>query len=135
MEKDTDLPLPAIRDNVMQKYHDAELLTRHGRYANAIYLCGYCIELSLKYCIAAHLNWPAYQTGGKLKFLKSHDLDLLVALTGREMDIKKRSSWAIANTWNETRRYEDPSLACKEDALGMLAAAKEFVEELCEVSI
>ena len=131
----SDLPLPAIRENVIQKYRDAELLVQHGRYANAIYLCGYCIELALKYRIATHLNWPAYQTGGKLRFLKTHDLDLLVALTGQDMALKKRPAWTIAITWNESRRYEDPSLASEEDALGMLDAAQEFVEELCAVSL
>lgn len=77
--------LHQIRDNITQKYRDADLLIQHGRFSNAIYLCGYCIELSLKYAIAKQLHWPAYRTEGKLKFLKVHDLDVLVPLTGQEL--------------------------------------------------
>ena len=127
--------LQEISDNIRQKYSDADLLIRHGRYANAIYLCGYCIELSLKYAIATRLQWPTYRTEGKLKFLKVHDLDVLVPLTGQELMIKKLSSWSAAISWDESRRYEDPALASVADAHDMLDAAKEFAEELCGISL
>ena len=129
------MKLEQILDNIRQKYSDAELLIQNGRYANAIYLCGYCVELSLKYAIAKQLQWPAYRTSGKLKFLKVHDLDVLVPLTGREQKIKKLSSWSVAINWDELRRYEDPALATQQDACDMLVAAKEFAEELCEISL
>ncbi|MEA3644325.1 MAG: hypothetical protein VBE63_31030, partial [Lamprobacter sp.] len=58
--------LEQIRDNIRQKYSDAALLIENRRYANAIYLCGYCIELSIKYAITKQLQWPAYRTEGKL---------------------------------------------------------------------
>lgn len=127
--------LHQIRDNITQKYRDADLLIQHGRYANAIYLCGYCIELSLKYAIAKQLHWPAYRTEGKLKFLKVHDLDVLVPLTGQELAIKKLSSWSAAINWDESRRYEDPALATRADACDMLGAAKEFAGVLCGISL
>lgn len=124
-----------IVSNIQQKYRDADLLIRHQRYANAIYLCGYCIELALKHAIATRLNWPAYRTDGKLRFLKIHDLDVLAALTGQEIEIKRLPSWSTAIKWDETRRYEDPSLAKEVDALSMLDAAKEFAEALCGISL
>lgn len=124
-----------ILDNIRQKYSDASLLVDHGRYANAISLCGYCIELSIKYAIAKQLQWPAYRTEGKLRFLKVHDLDVLVPLTGQEQTIKKFSSWSIAINWDQARRYEDPALATQQDAFDMLGAAKEFVEALCAISL
>lgn len=127
--------LEQIRDNIRQKYSDAALLIENGRYANAIYLCGYCIELSIKYAITKQLQWPAYRTEGKLKFLKVHDLDVLVPLTGQEQTIKTFSSWSVAINWDESRRYEDPALATQQDAFDMLAAAKEFAEELCAISM
>ena len=76
------MELEEILNNIRQKYFDAVLLKEHGRYANAIYLSGYCVELSLKYAIAKHLNWTSFNTEGKFKFLKVHDLELLVSLTG-----------------------------------------------------
>ncbi|WPL18194.1 HEPN domain protein [Thiorhodovibrio winogradskyi] len=129
------MKLDQIRDNIRQKYSDARLLIENGRYANAIYLCGYCIELSLKYAIAARLHWPAYRTEGKLKFLRVHDLDVLVPLTGQEQYIKTLPSWSVAIQWNESRRYEDPALATEQDATDMLGAAKEFAETLCAISL
>lgn len=129
------MKLEQILDNIRQKYSDAELLIHNGRFANAIYLCGYCVELSLKYAIAKQLQWPAYRTDGKLKFLKVHDLDILVPLTGQEQKIKKLSSWSVAIKWDESRRYEDPALATPQDAYDMLIAAKEFAEELCAISL
>lgn len=43
------MDLSEIIDNIRQKYSDAALLKEHGRYANSIYLSGYCVELALKY--------------------------------------------------------------------------------------
>lgn len=125
--------LKEILDNIRQKYLDACLLIENKRYANAIYLCGYCIELALKYAIAKNLNWPTYRVDGKLKFLKIHDLDILVALSGREVKIKQSASWSTAIKWDESRRYEDPSKATQQDAQEMLDAAKDLVEELCAI--
>lgn len=105
----------------------------HGRYANAIYLCGYCVELALKYAITRNMNWLAFKPEGKLKFLKVHDFDLLVMLTGQEARIKKLPSWSIVNQWTEAQRYEDPARSTEEDAQIMLAATKIFVEELCPI--
>lgn len=127
------MDLAEIIDNIMQKYRDAELLLDHSRYANAIYLCGYCVELALKYAIARNLNWPAFKPEGKLKFLKVHDFDLLVMLTGQETRIKKLPSWSIVNQWTEAQRYENPAQSTREDANAMIAATKQFVEELCPI--
>ncbi|MEA3643774.1 MAG: hypothetical protein VBE63_28165, partial [Lamprobacter sp.] len=69
------------------------------------------------------------------KFLKVHDLDVLVPLTGQEQRIKRFSSWSVAINWDESRRYEDPALATQQDAFDMLAAAKEFAEERCAISM
>ncbi len=127
--------LDEIIDNITQKYRDAELLIDHSRYANAIYLCGYCVELALKYAIARNMNWSAFKPEGKLKFLKVHDFDLLVMLTGQETRIRKLSSWSIVNQWTEAQRYEDPAQSTKENAQAMIAATKQFVEELCLISL
>jgi HEPN domain-containing protein len=127
--------LDEIIDNIIQKHRDAELLLVHGRYANAIYLCGYCVELALKYAIARNMNWSVFKPEGKLKFLKVHDLDLLVMLTGQETRIRKLPAWSIVNQWTEAQRYDDPAQSTEEDAQAMLAATKQFVEEVCLISL
>jgi len=124
-----------IQNNLIQKYNDALLLKEHGRYANSIYLSGYCVELSLKYAIAKHLNWNEFQTDGKFKFLKVHDLAFLMSLTGREAHIKKLPAWGIVNQWSETKRYSDPASSTCVDAQSMLTAVKILVEDLCSISL
>jgi HEPN domain-containing protein len=129
------MQLNEIIENIKQKYLDAALLIEHGRYANAIYLSGYCVELALKYAIAKHLNWQAYRTEGDLRILKSHNFPFLLQLTGKEDAIKAIGAWHVSSKWKETNRYEDPGNASEMDARDMLAATKTLVEELCAISL
>ena len=129
------MELKEIIVNIRQKYHDAMLLADDGRNMNAIYLAGYCVELALKYAIARNLNWDSYRTEGKYKFLKVHDLELLVSLTGVEVGVKKLSSWAIAKEWNEELRYKNPTEATESEARDMLEASNKLVKKLCNVSL
>lgn len=129
------MELEEIVNNIRQKYSDAVLLKEHGRYANSIYLSGYCIELSLKYAISKHMNWTKFNTEGKLKFLKVHDLELLVSLTGREVHIKQMSAWQVVNKWNESKRYDDPAKSTRSDSESMLFAVNKLVEDLCGISL
>lgn len=129
------MDLNEIISNIQQKYADAVLLKDHGRYANSIYLSGYCVELSLKYAIAKHMGWTRFNTEGKFKFLKVHDLELLVSLTGREVQIKSMSAWQIVNQWSEAKRYSDPAISTQIDAESMLIAVKTLAEDLCSISL
>ena len=123
-----------ITNNLKQKYYDAVLLKDNHRYANSIYLSGYCVELSLKYAIAKHMGWPRFYTEGKFNFLKVHDLDFLASLTGRDQ-IKSMPAWSIVNKWKETDRYVDPATSSLADAEKMLKAVKILVEDLCKISL
>ena len=125
------MELNEIVINVQQKYADAKLLKENGRYANAIYLSGYCVELSLKYAIAKHMNWTKFYTEQKFKFLKVHDLEFLVSLTGKETEIKQMPEWQIVKRWDEQKRYSDPTQSTEKDANTMLIAVKTLVEMLC----
>lgn len=124
-----------ILENIKQKYYDAKLLNENSRFANSIYLCGYCVELSLKLAITRTLNWSKYDTEGKFRFLKVHDFDLLVALTGDEVRIKRLPYRSIVMMWNEHKRYEDPAKADKRDSDSMIDATKNLVEDLCKISL
>ena len=73
-----DLSPAKLIDNIKQKFQDANLLIDKGRFANGIYLLGYCNELALKYSVAIHLDWPAYKISGDFSYLKSHNLDYLL---------------------------------------------------------
>lgn len=127
--------LKEITENLKQKYSDAVLLAENQRYANAIYLCGYCVELALKYAITKHLNWSAFRTAGDLKILKTHNFFFLLQLTGKEKAIKDFDAWHVVNKWKESKRYEDPRNATGTDAMGMLSATEILVKELCAISL
>lgn len=129
------MDLQEIINNIRQKYSDAVLLKEHGRYANSIYLSGYCVELSLKYAITEHMNWTRFNTEGKFKFLKVHDLELLVSLTGREVQIKQMPAWQIASQWSETKRYVDPAKSTRSDAESLRKAVKILADSLCKISL
>lgn len=117
--------------NIKQKYKDAKLLHDNGGYSNAIYLCGYCVELALKHAITNKLNWSEFRETSDYKSLKVHDLNLLLAFTGEEMRIKFLPEWNIVNKWKESNRYEDPLKAMESDSLSMINATKKIVEEIC----
>lgn len=129
------MSLEEIEENLKQKYRDASLLADHQRYANAVYLSGYCVELALKYAIVRHLNWSSFRTAGDLKVLKTHNFFFLLQLTGKEKFIKDLSVWHIVNKWTESKRYEDPRNATVADATAMLSATHTLVKELCEISL
>jgi len=120
---------------IRQKWADALLLSSNRRYANSFYLCGYCVELSLKYAVSKKLNWNSYITTGKFNFLKTHDLELLVALTGEEKRLKNMPHWSVVNRWHEQKRYEDPTKFSQEEAKSMLLSTRVLVEELCKISL
>ncbi|MGI8782787.1 MAG: HEPN domain-containing protein [Acidobacteriota bacterium] len=81
-----------VRRIAHARLKDAKVLFAGKRYDGAIYLCGYAIELGLKTRICRALNWQGYPESRKefegLQSFKTHDLDLLLRLGGREQIIK-----------------------------------------------
>jgi HEPN domain-containing protein len=129
------MELSQILENIKQKYSDANLLADNGRYSNASYLAGYCVELSLKYAIARHLRWSRFNSEGKFKFLKVHDLELLLALSGSEASLAHLPEWGTVSMWDESDRYSDPSSTSRDEALAMITSTKYIVEQLCAISL
>ncbi len=87
----------AIRD--LQKIararlRDAEVLLRARRFDGSIYVCGYAVEIGLKARICRTLRWAGFPDS-KTEFqgyasFRTHDLDVLLHLSGRESMIKTR---------------------------------------------
>ncbi|MFV9691345.1 MAG: HEPN domain-containing protein, partial [Desulfobacteria bacterium] len=71
---------------------DAEVLHSSRRYEGAVYLCGYAVELSLKARICKTLRWSGYPSTNNefrdYRSFKTHDLDVLLHLSGIEQRIK-----------------------------------------------
>jgi hypothetical protein len=56
---------------------------------------------------------------------KTHDLDVLLRLCGREAYIKKRhlADWSAVSRWNPEARYQPVGTISKQEAEQMIAAA------------
>jgi len=125
-----DLSPAKLIDNIKQKFQDANLLIDKGRFANGIYLLGYCNELALKYSVATYFDWPAYKISGDCSHLKSHNLDYLLEFTGRHAAIRQLAGWSVVSNWSEAKRYADSNSARDSEAADMLVATKQVVEAL-----
>ncbi len=71
---------------------DAKALLSKNRYDGAAYLCGYAVEIALKARIVKTLRWAGFpESSSEFKgygSFKTHDLDVLLHLTGWEAKIK-----------------------------------------------
>lgn len=122
-------------DNLTQKYQDVLLLYQHGRYANAVYLAGYAVELALKFAIVQRLGWSEFNPPATLRCLKVHDLSLLLRFTGQETQVKRQQAWSKVVQWSPEIRYHNPAHASDADAQALLTATKQLVEQLCKHSL
>jgi HEPN domain-containing protein len=120
------------------RLQDAEVLLQSQRYDGAVYVCGYAIEIALKEKICRTLNWPDFPlTGGefqKYQSFKTHDLDVLLHLSGVEQTIKENmlSQWSAIARWSPEARYNPVGSATVADAEMMIQSAKTLLEVLAQ---
>ena len=119
------------------RIQESELLFSHKKYDTSAYLCGYAVELALKYRICKCLKWDAFpETNsefGDLKPLKTHDYETLLRLTGKVDAIKTNLmvEWSVVMKWNPENRYHPLGTLTKPDSQDMIDSAKIIVEVLC----
>lgn len=116
---------------------ESELLFSHRRYDTSAYLCGYAVEFALKYRICKCLRWKIFPKTnsefGELKFLKTHDYETLLRLTGK-VDLVKTSlmaEWSVVAKWNPENRYQPLGTMTRTDSRDMIDSSKKIVEALC----
>lgn len=116
-----------------ERLTDAETLLNAHRYEGAIYLCGYSIEIALKHKICQTLNWTGFPSTNKefdkYKSLKTHDLDVLLSLTGVETTLKAThlAEWSAVSIWNPEARYNPIGVVDPTDATLMINSAKTLI--------
>ena len=122
-----------LRQSARAKLEDAEVLFRGRRYDGAAYLCGYVIELALKARICTTLKWttgfPATsrEFEGLLSF-KTHDLDLLLRLSGREsVKTQHLADWSVVKTWKPELRYQPPGATKRPLARSTIDATRRLL--------
>lgn len=87
-----------LRTLARARLNDAVVLFRNKRYDGAVYLCGYAVEIALKARICRTLKWAGFPETRRefeaYQSLRTHDLDVLLKLSGIEERIKRTYSAA-----------------------------------------
>ena len=115
---------------------DASILLDNDRYDGAVYLCGYAVELRLKYCVCKALKWSGFPSAkgefkGYLSF-KTHDLDILLHLSGREIKVKTKSltDWSNVAAWDPETRYNVIGKVTRQEADTMILSTRNLLKVL-----
>ena len=125
-----------LRKLARARLTDAKSLLNARRYDGAIYIGGYVVEIALKARICRTLKWDAFPESRKefasLATFRTHDLDVLLALSGREQRIKGRhlAEWSDVATWDPEVRYRAPGSATKGDADRLVYSAEALLKAL-----
>jgi HEPN domain-containing protein len=120
----------------VERLKDAEALLAAGRYDGAIYLGGYVVELALKSSICKILKWKSFpQTRREFQnyqSFKTHDLDILLSLSGAEDKIKTNflAEWYAVAMWDPEARYNPIGSASKSDVELLLESARKLMGAL-----
>ena len=115
---------------------DAEVLLLGKRYDGAVYICGYAVETALKAKVCRTLKWQEFPESRKeftnLKSFKTHNLDVLLLLSGVETKIKSQYliDWSIVTQWDPEVRYKPIGSAKKSDVQDMIKATKSLMKIL-----
>ena len=128
------LSIATLRTLSAARLEDARVLLTTGRSEGALYLCGYAVELALKARICETLDWDGFpDSGAEFHFLhsfKTHDLSVLLHLSGVEKEIKleKQGDWDVVSKWKPEVRYiplgADPALPLPE---AMVSATEQIL--------
>ena len=125
-----------LRKIARARLRDADILMASRRYDGAIYLCGYAIELILKARICRTLKWQGYPSTNsefqQYQSFRTHDLDVLLHLTGLEQKIKANflAEWSAVAQWNPAARYQPVGTASKNDSKMMISASKTLIGKI-----
>ena len=125
-----------IKKIARARLKEAEVLAASRRYEGAIYLCGYAVELGLKARICKTLKWPGYPSSNsefdKYRSFKTHNLDVLLHLTGVEDRVKTAllAEWSAVTEWDPQSRYNPIGNVSSHDAQLMISSAKTLLAKL-----
>ncbi len=118
------------------RLRDAEVLSVGNRYDGAVYICGYAVEIALKEKICKTLKWVGFpETGVEFKPLRSfktHNLDVLLSLSGAEEKIKTKyfTEWSTVALWDSEVRYRSIGTATENEAKDIIKAARSLMKIL-----
>jgi hypothetical protein len=120
----------------LARLDDAKALLAAARFDGATYLCGYAIEVALKARICRVLNWHEFPSSGgdfhAYRSFQTHDLDVLLRLSGQETNVKKNhfGRWNRVAVWTGESRYNAIGTAREADTTTMIQAAEQLLAVL-----
>ena len=117
------------------RYEEAKILLKNDKPDGAVYLCGYALELILKWKIIKILEWDGYPETTKefenYKSFKVHKLDVLLSLSGLgkkiQFDNNIYARWQIASTWDSEIRYKEIGRITEAEANDIIEATKQTI--------
>jgi HEPN domain-containing protein len=114
------------------KLKDAQLLYNARRYDSATYLCGYAVEAALKHRICRTHGWSEYYFKDAYRSFATHDLQVLLRLSGAELKVQSRfhAEWSEVTRWTVEQRYDPVGTAQEGTARQMIAAARILLKVL-----
>lgn len=130
------IDISELEDIAKARIKDADALLKARRYDGAIYLCGYAVEIALKARICKTLGWPGYPSSGreftKYQSFRTHDLDVLLSLSGSEQDVKANlfAEWSAVAEWDPEIRYKPVGSATKKATELMIESSRRLVSAL-----
>jgi hypothetical protein len=125
-----------LREIARARLQDAEVLLAAKRYDGSVYLCGYSVEIGLKARICRTLKWDGFPSTNKefegYHSLKTHNLDVLLHLSGAEKKIKPKylTAWSFVAGWEPDTRYKQIGTATSGEAADMINSAKILLRVL-----
>ena len=126
LSKSGKLNRGTLRRMAESKLKDAKALLAHRRYEGCVYNCGYAVEFALKARICKTLRWTEYLVSDSYRTFKTHNLEVLLSLTGRSAGVKRkyRNEWTVVSQWDPERRDAPPG--------GLQKAAAELMVRFSE---
>ncbi len=138
MASNKELRPEDLKQMAITRLEDATILYNNGRYECSVYICGYAIELALKYAICKTLNWDQFPCNRKefekLSSFKTHDLETLLLLAGIVKKVKPDLlyEWSIVAKWNPENRYSN-TLTTAEETSNMLESSAKIIGEIWKI--
>jgi hypothetical protein len=118
------------------RIRDAKALYKARRFDGAAYVCGYALECALKARIVSTLHWLGFPETQKefngLQSFKTHNLDTLLSLSGREAKIKNShlKEWSGVAIWEPEARYKRVGSAKSADVALLIQSAEILLRVL-----
>jgi hypothetical protein len=130
------IPAVDLKSIARARLDDAKVLLKGHRPDGAVYLCGYAVEMALKARLCRTLKWTGFpETGAEfqgLQSIKTHNLEILLRLSGVEGRIKTRlmREWSLVLGWDPEKRYRTLGQFTEQQAKDMIAAVTKLVRVL-----